>query len=317
MSDSSGRADLAGSAFKRLSQKRLSELNARIAGLARRQGGHVTRSQLLQLGLDAPAVQSRQRRGLLIRVHYGVYAVGHLSTNPIDRAHGALLAAGPLSAVAGRSAATLWGMNDSWPHRLELISPLQRRIPGLHIRRCSKLQRHDIRVHRGIRVTSPARTMLDIAQRASSRALDRFHNELRMRNLIKNDDLVDVARRNPRHPGATILIELAGASAGEAKRSMLEVDWPRFASRYGLPEYELNVHVAGTRVDVLFTPDRLVVELDGWATHGTRHAYENDRLQDAQILATSGIPTLRITRDAFKSDPAAQAERVRAVLARR
>ena len=77
---------------------------------------------------------------------------------------------------------------------------------------------------------------------------------------------------------------------------MFEVEWPRFARRYGLPKYEMNVHVAGARVDVLFTPDRLVVELDGWATHGTRQAYQRDRMQDAHILATSGIPTVRITR---------------------
>ncbi len=293
------------------------DTNRRIAALARRQGGHATRTQLLGLGLRRRAVEGRLARGELIRVHHGVYAVGHLPTNPVDRAHGALLAAGPTSALADRSAAALWGLMERWPQRLELVSPRRLRLPGLRVRRCGKLQRHDVRVHRGVRVTSPARTMLDISPRIGMRRLDHFHNELRMRNLVSNDELVDVARRNPRHPGARILIQLAGVSAGEAKRSAFEVDWPRFARSYGLPEYEMNVHVAGARVDVLFTPDLLVVELDGWATHGTRRAYEHDRTQDAHILATSGIPTVRITRDAFKSDPAAQAQRVLAVLSRR
>jgi very-short-patch-repair endonuclease len=293
------------------------DTNRRIAALARRQGGHVTRTQLLGLGVQKRAVEGRLARGELIRAHHGVYAVGHLPTNPVDRAHGALLAAGRDSALADRSAAALWELLESWPQRLELVSPRRLRVPGLRVRRCGKLQRQDLRVHRGVRVTSPARTVLDIAPRTAFRRLDRFHNELRMRNLVSNDELVDVARRNPRHPGARILLELAEASSGEAKRSVFEVEWPRFARRYGLPKYEMNVHVAGARVDVLFTPDRLVVELDGWATHGTRQAYQRDRMQDAHILATSGIPTVRITRDAFKADPAAEAQRVLAVLARR
>ncbi len=159
--------------------------------------------------------------------------------------------------------------------------------------------------------------MLDIAPRTGIRMLDRFHNELRMRNLIGNEDLIDVAVRNPRHPGAALLLHLAGASAGEAKRSMLEVDWPRFARRYGLPEHEINVHVVGIRVDVLFTPERLIVELDGWGTHGTKHAFERDRGQDSKILAATGIPTIRITRDAFSHDQAGQARRILSILERR
>ncbi len=295
----------------------ISDLNRNIAKLAARQGGHITHAQLLDLGLTTTAIGTRSSCGLLIRVHRGVYAVGHLPTNPIDRAHGALLAAGPRSALCGRSAGAVWGLYASWPRRLELVSPMRRRIPGLLVRRSGKLMRRDIVVHRGVRVTSPARTMLEIAPRTAMRTLDRFHNELRMRNLISNEQLIDVATRNRTHPGAAILLELAGASGGEAKRSMLEVDWARFARRHRLPEHEMNVHVAGHRVDVLFTPQRLVVELDGWATHGTRHAYEGDRSQDSEILARTGIPTIRITREGFRRDPAAQALRILAVLARR
>ena len=85
-----------------------------------------------------------------------------------------------------------------------------------------------------------------------------------MRRLINNEQLLDVADRNPLHPGAKHLRQLAGASKGAAKRSPFEVDWQTFATRHKLPAYEMNMHVAGESVDVLFTPDRLVVELDGW-----------------------------------------------------
>lgn len=299
------------------SQRCICDINARIAALAGQQGGHVTRAQLRALGLERGAVQARANNGSLIRVHQGVYALGHLPTNPLDRAHGALLAAGPRSALSGRSAAAYWGLYTNWTYPLELVSPLRRRVPGTHVRLCSTLMQRDIRDRDGLRVTSPARTMLDIAPRTEDKHLHRFHNELRMRRLITNQQLLDVADRNPSHPGAPRLRALAGGSRGEAKRSPFEVDWVQFASRFELPPYDMNVHVAGERIDVLFTPDRLIVELDGWDTHGTRRAFEEDRDQDSEILAITGIPTMRITYDGLHRWPKKQANRINAILSRR
>ncbi|HWD70616.1 MAG TPA: hypothetical protein VG293_10505 [Solirubrobacteraceae bacterium] len=243
--------------------------------------------------------------------------MGHLPTNRLDRARGALLATGDRSALAGGSAAALWGLYRRWPEPLEVLSPFQHRIPTLKASRCRTLLRRDIRVKDGIRVTSPARTLLDIAPRTYTRTLHRFHNELRMRKLIDNEQLLDVATRNPRHPGAEHLRDLAGASKGEAKRSGFEVDWPPFAAKHDLPAYEMNVHVAGERIDVLFTPDRLIVELDGWGKHGTKQSFEDDRDQDSSILAATGIPTMRITYDGLHKRPRVQVGRINAILARR
>lgn len=304
-------------AFRKAPGRGKSELNAAIAALARRQGGNVTRTQLLELGLGRRAIQSRVSLGQLIRLHQGVYAVGHLPTTPSDQGHGALLAAGERSALAGRSAAAVWELYRSWSRPLELISPLQRRIPGLIVRRSGSLLDRDVQIRDGLRVTSPARTLLDLAPNLDERTLHRFHNELRMRRLITNAQLIDVATRNPSHRGAKRLKKLAGASGGEAKRSPLEIDWTKFAKAHRLPGYEMNVKVASYTVDVLFSPRRLIVELDGWGTHGTRKAYEDDRERDAEILAKTGIPTVRITHDGLHKRPEAQAARLRAALAYR
>ncbi len=293
------------------------ERNAAVARLAERQGGHVSRRQLLDLGFHPRAIEARLRAGWLLPVHRGVYAVGHRPSAPVDRARGALLAAGPRSALCGRSAAALWGLQTDWPAPVEVISPLQRRLPTLRARRCCTLLARDIRTRGGLTVTSPARTLLDIAPFTAARALHRFHNELRMRRLVDNARLLDVAARNPLHPGARRLRALVSASAGEAKRSSLELDWQAFAQRHGLPPHEMNVLVAGRRVDVLFTPDRLIVELDGWATHGTRRAFEDDRQRDADVLAATGIPTMRITYAGLHRRPHEQVRRIDAVLARR
>lgn len=277
----------------------------------------MTTAQMRTLGLGRRAIESRAQRGWLIRVHHGVYAVGHLPTNPLDRARGALLAAGPRSALGGRTAAAFWALYDHWAYPLELISPLQRRIPGVRTRVSSTLIRRDVWRRDGVRVASPARTLLDEAPKLDEHTLHRFHNELRMRRLITNARLIDVADRNPLHPGARRLRTLAGASSGEPKRSGFEVDWQLFAKRFKLPAHEINVHVAGQRIDVLFTPDRLIIELDGWGTHGTRRAFEDDRDQDSAILAATGIPTMRITYRGLHRRPREQWERINAVLANR
>jgi very-short-patch-repair endonuclease len=75
--------------------------------------------------------------------------------------------------------------------------------------------------------------------------------------------------------------------------------------------------VAGQRVDVLFTPDRLVIELDGWGIHGTRLAFEEDRERDSKLLAVAGTPTMRITYDGLHLRPEVQFRRISAILARR
>lgn len=305
------------SEFRNARDRGKSERTGAVRQLAERQGGHVTRVQLLELGLGRRAIQNQLEAGRLFRVHRGVYAVGHVPTSPLDRARGALLAGGARSALSRTSAAAFWGLYQRWPQPLEVVSPLQLRVPTLKASRCNTLLGRDIRAKDGIRVTSPARTLLDIAPRTATKTLHRFHNQLRMGRLVNNEQLVDVAKRNPQHPGSKLLLALAGASKGEAKRSGFEVDWPPFAAKYELPEYEMNIHVAGERIDVLFTPDRLIVELDGWDTHGTKLAFEDDRDQDASILAATGIPTMRITYDGLHRRPREQVRRINATLARR
>lgn len=138
----------------------------------------------------------------MFRVHHGVYAVGHLPTNPLDKAHGALLAAGERTALAGGTAVALWRADRTWPEPFELISASDIRLTGLTVHRSSTLIRRDIRRVQGLRVTSPARTALDLAPRLSMDELTRVVDDMREVNRLKVHQLRDVANRNPRHPGS-------------------------------------------------------------------------------------------------------------------
>jgi len=288
-----------------------------IAALARRQGGHVTRGQLAALGLERHEIDYRLKRGTLILVFAGVYAVGHLPTNPIDRAYGALLACGSGAALSHRSAGSLWGIWKDWRFALEVVTAADRRRQGVIVHRSASLTPADFRTERGLRVTSPARTLLDVAPRLPERRLVRATNELRLADRLTLGQLRDVCDRFPRSAGAAMLRSVLDRSQTEPTRSDLEDDFPPFAAAHALPRYVMNRHICGYRVDVFFPAERLVLEIDSWKFHQSREAFERDRRQDADILEYEGIPTVRTTWTRLSREAAREAARLALILERR
>ncbi|MDE3133653.1 MAG: type IV toxin-antitoxin system AbiEi family antitoxin domain-containing protein [Acidobacteriota bacterium] len=271
-----------------------------MAEIARWQGGHITVEQLHGLGLSRRAIKGRAERGALIRVHHGVYAVGHLPATPHDRAHGALLATGERSALAGFVALALWRRERDWPERLELISALDRRPAALTVHRSGTLLKRDIRRLQGLRVTSPARTTLDLAARVGEQELTRIANDLRHTTKLTIPQLRDVTARNPRHPGTKPLLAVIGIAQREPTRSELENAFLRLCRRHRLPIPLVNTKIGGEDVDAYFPDHQLIVELDGRAvTHADdwRPAFENDRARVVRVMAKTGIPTIRFTWD--------------------
>ena len=271
-----------------------SNLTQNIHRFASRQGGHVTRAQLLAAGASQRTIDRWIASSRLIRVHRGVYAVGHRQSEPLNAAHAALLAAGRRSALAGGCALVLWGIWRNWPKRLEVVTVEDRRPSGLVVHRSATLLRRDIRLVHGLRVTSPARTMLDAAERLTGAQRARAINDLRLRDVLSLEDLEDVIARNPTHQGVTLLRPELELAQPEPTRSVLEDRLLPLLLRHGLPTPQINVHVCGHRVDAYFEEERLIVELDGWNTHRTKRRFIEDRRRDFEILARTGIPTVRL-----------------------
>ncbi|HEX3615031.1 MAG TPA: type IV toxin-antitoxin system AbiEi family antitoxin domain-containing protein, partial [Solirubrobacteraceae bacterium] len=261
------------------------------------QGGHVTRDQLVAAGLSNRTIDRWVKHQQLVRVYRGVYAVGHLQSNPINAAHGALLAGGDRCALAGGCGLVLWGVWRYWPKRLEIVLAGDRRPTGLIVYRSATLLQRDITTLQGLRVTSAARTMLDNAERLTPKQLARAINELRLRDVLTIDQLADVLARNPTHPAVTLLQPHLEFAQPEPTRSGLEDMFLPLLRKHGLPTPEINVQVVGYRVDAYFPEHCLIVELDGWKHHRTRERFLEDRRQDFAILAATGIPTVRLPYD--------------------
>jgi len=294
----------------------LDATDRRIAAIASRQHAVITRRQLLDLGLTKREIDYRIQIGRLHRLHRGVYAVGHRPVSPYAHTLAAVLACGPGAVLSHSSAATLWGITRHWSRPLEVTARSDRQRPGLRTHRSKTLSRCDITEHYGIPVTSPARTLLDNADRLTDLALGRAANDLRRARYLNLADLAELLNRHsPTKASKRLRGQLAHPERAPT-RSELEDAFQIFADGRGLPEFLVNTQVACHEADIYFPAHKLVVELDSHEYHGGRHQFELDRDRDADLLAAE-IATVRITWERMNLGPEREANRLRTILAKR
>lgn len=293
-------------------------LDRALARLASRQHGVVARRQLLALGFSRGAIAVRIRAGRLIPIHAGVYLVGHRAWPPLAAEMAAVLACGPGALVSHRSAAALWRLID--PPRGNRVTVTVQRAwapvrPGIRIHRAASLLRRDRRLLRRIPITSPARTLLDLAALVELPELESLVADAGRRNLVRARELVDQLERNRGRRGAATLrrllerIEGPALTRSEAERKMLSM----LRSR-GLPSPETNVWIAGFQVDFVWARASVIVEIDGFAFHADRAAFERDRHRDAELQAR-GYRVTRITWRQLVDDPRGVLDRIARILA--
>ena len=275
-----------------------------LAGLAARQHGVVTRAQLAALGFGAGAIKYRRGIGRLHLVHRGVYAVGHRPPSPLATAMAAVLACGPDAVLSHRSAAALWRIVPRWPTATEVTAPTKHRLTGIYVHRSPAA---DATIHYGIRVTTPARTLVDLADVLTPRQLMRALNEAQVIRLVSAKELTTLLTRYPGRRTSRLTPERG------ATRSYLEDDFVRFLKRHRLPLPEFNQQIAGHEVDAVYREQHLVIELDSRQFHATPHAFEHDRDRDADLL-NAGFSTLRITHHRLKHQPTKEANRLSTIL---
>ena len=149
------------------------EENAVVA-LAARQQGMVSTPQLAAAGFDRRTVARRVASGWLTRVLHGVYRVGPFA-GPFGAEMAALLACGPRAALSHGSALPVWGLRDNGGHVVVTI-PGGRATCGVRARRAA-LPAGDVVERYGMRVTTPARTLADLAAATPERELARLVEE--------------------------------------------------------------------------------------------------------------------------------------------
>jgi very-short-patch-repair endonuclease len=292
-----------------------------LAALAERQHGVVAVGQLYSLGLSSRQLQGMLDRGWLVHVLQGVYAVGYPPLTRQGEWMAALLAMGRGAALSHRSAAALWKIWGEGERRIvEVMLPRRhgrKRRAGIKVHRPEVLPPEELTEHEGFPVTSAARTVLDLATSLRGRLLERAVDEAVRLGLCTADEMVAVARL-ARRPGSHRLLAALGVhEAGSTPtRSELEERFLALCRDRGLPHPGVNVPLLDYIVDFLWHEARLIVEVDGRATHGTRRAFQADRDRDGRLVV-AGYRVLRFTWGDVTRRPAVVADRVRRLLAGR
>jgi very-short-patch-repair endonuclease len=256
-----------------------------VDGIARGQHGVVTRGQLSRLMGDDEIDNAVKSKRLFV-IYRGVYAVGSNRLDDRGRVRAATFAMGPHSAGSFTTATALSKLTPTLPAVLHVS-----------LTRGDRRNRHDVRVHRGLEpgdvahiagipVTTTLRTLEDLNW---PRSLVR---EALARSLILPEQLP---------------FERPGDSDFEERFRDL-------TRRAGLPQPEAQYRLGPYRLDFAWPELRVAVETDGWATHGRRPAFEDDRARDAELLAR-GWRVLRVTYRRLMRRPMVVAAQLAAVLA--
>jgi len=262
--------------------------DAPIADLATRQHGLVTRPQLMAMGIGPDAIDRRIAARRLHPIHRGVFAVGHRVRTRESTWMAAVLAAGPDAVLAFRSAAALWGIRQG--SRLEVIAPRRLRRPAIETHRIV-LPDDEVTVEAGIPVTTPARTLFDLAAVVREHHLNAAFQEAEVRRLTSPTSLDALVARYPGRRGTRAIKRMLArheAIGRAVPTSLLERRFLALVDAHDLPRPTINRLGDHGEIDATWPGHRLIVECDGFATHGTREAFEEDRARTGRCKSPVG-----------------------------
>jgi very-short-patch-repair endonuclease len=274
-----------------------SVVDGEIAVIATAQGGVIGAAQLCALALDRSAIRRRVRAGRLHPLHHGVYAVGHRVLGIEGRWWAAVIACGPGTSLGFASGGGAWGVGSHGGAVIDVIvgpGGRSRRV-GIRMHRVGPLPADELTTLRGLPITTPARTLLDLAAsglraRQLELAVDRAHQL----QLLDFDDLRELTTRYPKRPGSPLLKAVVERYEPRDTRSRLEELVWELCATHGIPRPHVNTVIEGKVRDFCWPRQRLVVEADGYAWHRSPSALADDRERDVE-LTLAGWRTLRFT----------------------
>lgn len=283
----------------------IDDVEARIRSLAERQHGVVARAQLLRAGVTVDAIDYRLSRQRLRPIFRGVYGTGPLGA-PHAREMAAVLASGEGALLSHLSAVGVWRLASSASRTarvdVETISGFRAPSPVIRLHRTTSLHPDDAASRHGIPITSVARTLVDVAGILDQQELERAVALALRSGLTTTAGILQTLERHPRRRGAPVLRSIL-QDGPALTRSEAEERFVTIMRDGGLPVPEVNAILHGYEVDCLWRPERVVVEIDGYAFHGSRAAFERDRARDAALIG-AGYRVLRFSWRQLTRTPA-------------
>lgn len=262
--------------------------------LVRRQHGVISGRQLLALGYSTEAIRHRIAKGRLHRLWPDVYAVGRPEVTQEGKWMAAVLTCGDGAVLSHNSAAALWAIRGDprGPIHISVPSPRDPRRRGLRVHRRNGM---DATREKGIPVTDPPQTIIDLAPSLTERQLERMVNEADKLDLL-HPEMLRISAAEKGGVGGSRVRTLLDKRTFLLTDSELERAFIPIAERAGISKPETQVRVNGFKVDFFFRQENLVVETDGLRYHRTPTQQKKDRVRD-QDLTAAGVRVLRFTHE--------------------
>lgn len=273
-------------------------------------------------GLSVDAWRRAIRAGSLIEVHRCVARLPGAPTDQRQGIHAAVLAAGGQAMASHQSAAMLWNLIEPAAALVHLTVPERNRRPrlaGVVLHRPTDRQRLTPQRRHGIRCTDPLRTLCDLG--ADDPLLVEPAVGVALSRRLLNLDALTAAAVQHSHRGRPGIPALRAAIDEweidhRPADSVLEAVFAKLVQRHQLPSTTFHERIAGWEIDFRFAGTAVLVECDGWSTHGLdRTQFERDRLKDSD-LTNAGWQMLRFSYRSIVNDPGGTAVRIRRALAR-
>jgi len=173
---------------------------------------------------------------------------------------------------------------------------------------------------RGIPCTSVPLTLLDLAAVVPRGVLERACDQAEVLRVLDMAAIDELLQRSGGRPGVRALRTVLGTEGlGEGvPRSELERRFLALCRKAALPSPSVNTGITvdgeECQFDFVWHAERLVVEVDGWATHSTRRAFREDRRRD-RLLRLAGWEVVRFTWDDVVHDAARVEREMRSLIA--
>jgi len=298
--------------------EKLGPLAARVASVAERQHGVISRRQLLEIGVPSSTIAEWVHAGHLHTVHRGVYAVGHPGVSREGRWMAAVLAGGEGSTLSHVPGARFTGLDRAkgiGPIHVTLRRGHNRNVPGIRFHRPRELAQVDRMLRGRVPVTTAARTIFDLATILRPKDLRDRYEQAEYLEVLDHARLRTLVTEHPTHRGNPELRRLLDMPYVPLSltRSKLERVIFRVCRDHDLPLPEKDAPFLGYELDFHWPDAHFVVETDGGQHVGEQRDKDNER--DIAVLRAGEL--VRRYGEAPLADEAAVGREIREILEER
>ena len=283
-----------------------------VGRVAQRQLGVFAGSQAVEAGFARRTVHARAHRGIWVPLIGDTYTQAGITASPKQSIVAAYLAVGAPAAASHRSAAVWWELDVGPPVQPTITIPWTRGSTpdGVRVKRTRRWTRGDIVRSGPIHVTSPRRTLLDIAPVLDDPTLEVVIDAAHRRRLINVGPLtpyLDAAVASKVRGASRLRSIVRSRDPNRPIESPAETLLYSVLRRYHVPTPELQVWVdtrnRRRRIDRAYPQQKVAIEVVGYEWHDGRLPFDDDKIRDSE-LADLGWDRRYITWTLLDENPA-------------